>query len=82
LLVEEFECQRDEADEDVDERSIHVDNVVARFEENRVCYFGSRAFVSVSAHREIGHFIDVIREWIIDIGVSCACGVICVEGRA
>jgi hypothetical protein len=63
LLVEEFECHRDEAKEGLDESGVHVDNVVARFEENRVCYFCSRVIVVVVACTEIGHFIDICNHW-------------------
>ena len=35
LFVEDFESRQDEAEEGVDECGVHVDDVVARFEENR-----------------------------------------------
>ncbi len=32
LLVEEFECHRDEAKEGINEGGVHVDDVIVRFE--------------------------------------------------
>jgi hypothetical protein len=81
LLVEEFECRRDEAEEGINEGGVHVDDVVARFEENRVCNFCSRVIVVVVACTEIGHFIDVDRERIVRDRIRFTCGVMCVEAR-
>ena len=81
LLVEEFECRRDEAKEGINKGGVHVDNVIARFEENRMCYFCSRMIVVVVACAEFGHFIDVGGEWIIVGRVRFTGGVVCVEAR-
>ncbi len=77
LLVEEFECHRDEAKEGTDEGDVHIDKVIARFEENHVCYFCSRAIIVVVACTEIGHFINVGRERIIVGRVRFTGGVVC-----
>ena len=61
--------------------SADVDDVVACFEENRVCYFCSRAIVVVGACTEIRHFIDFGRERIIVDRVRFTGGVVCVEAR-
>ena len=81
LFVEEFECRRDEAEEGVDEGDVHVDDVVARFEGNWVCYFCSRAIVVGGALSEIGHFINIGGERIIVGRVHFTGGVVCVEAR-
>ena len=81
LFVEDFESRQDEAEEGVDECGVYVDDVVARFEENRVRYFCSRAIVVVVACTEIGHFIDVGGERIIVGRVRFTGGVVCVEAR-
>jgi len=39
LLVEEFECRQDEAEEGIDECGVHVDDAVACFEENHEFFF-------------------------------------------
>ena len=38
LLIEEFKCHWDEAKEGINEGGIHVDDVVAHFEENCVLF--------------------------------------------
>ena len=70
LLVEEFECHRDEAEEGIDERSIHVDDALRILRENECTILAVSHFVVIVACREIGHFIDVVGKWIIGTGVS------------
>jgi hypothetical protein len=81
LLVEEFECHRDEAEEGINEGGIHVEDVIARFEENRVCNFCSCAIVVIVACTEIRHFGDVDRERIVCGRVCFTCRVMCVDAR-
>ena len=70
MLVEEFECHRDEAEEGIDERSIHVDDALRILRENECTILAVLHFVVIVACREIGHFIDVVGKWIIGTGVS------------
>ena len=79
LFVEDFESRRDEANEGVDERGVHVDDVVARFEENRVRYFCTRAIVVSGSRAEIRHFIDIVGERIFVVRIRFTCGVVQVE---
>ena len=78
MLIEEFECLWDEAEEGIDEGGIHVDDVISRFEENRVPYFCSRTIVVIVADTVIGYFIDFSRERIVVGRIRFTGGVVCV----
>jgi len=54
LLVEEFECSWD----GIDEGGVHVDDVIAHFEENRVRYFCSRTIVVIVADTTVSSTIN------------------------
>ncbi len=75
FFIEDFEGRRDEAEEGVDERGVHVDEVVAPFEKNRMRYFCTRAIV-VGGAREIGHFINIGGERIAADGIRFTCRVV------
>ncbi len=79
MFIEDFESRRDEAEEGVDERGVHVDDAVARFEENRVRYFCTCTIDVGGARAEIGHFIDIGGERIAGIGIRFTCRVVQVE---
>jgi len=69
LFIEDFEGRQDEAEEGVDERGVHVDNVVVRFEEKHMRYFCTCAIVVGGARAEIGHFINIGGERIAANGI-------------
>ena len=79
MLVEEFECHWDKAEEDIDEGGVHVDDVIFRFEENSVRYFCSRTIVVVVADTEIGYFINFGRDRIVVGRIRFTGGVVCVQ---
>ena len=79
MFIEDFESRRDEAEEGVDERGVHVDDAVARFEENRVRYFCTCTIDVGGARAEIGHFIDIGGERIAADGIRFTCRVVQVE---
>jgi hypothetical protein len=81
LLVEEFECRRDEAEEGINEGGIHVEDIIGRSEENRVHNLCSCAIVVVVADIEIGYFIDFVWERIVVDRIHFTGRVVCVEAR-
>jgi hypothetical protein len=65
----------------VNERSIHVDNVAACFEQDCMHNLCSSAFVVVGAGSKIGHFIDIVGKWIHVMWILFASRVMGVQGR-
>ncbi len=82
LLVQQLECHWDEAEEGVDKRGVHVEDVFLHLQEDCMQNLYGGMFVVVGAGSKIGHFIDIVRKWVHVMQICCADRVMGVQERA
>ncbi len=75
-----FENNRDKVKESIDERGVHVNDVVAMLGCHAVGDFDIGTIVSVSASTVVGYICNFGRKRVVRIGVCLAAGVVAVEG--
>ena len=79
LFVGLPERDRNKAEEGVNERRVHVDDVVASFLGHAVRRFDGSAGVRIGGTGIIGHVVGLGGEGIVAIGIRLCAGVMCVE---
>jgi hypothetical protein len=75
-----FEDNRDKVKESINERRVHVDDLVASLECHAVGDFAIGTIIGVSASTVVGYIRNFKRKGIVHIRVCLATGVVAIKG--